>query len=285
MAYTLGNATFDLASEVAPGIIESEATSDGAAGKTTLVDNSLPITAPEDDHYNKGTIWFLDCSLTSLNGTSKVVTDFATVTGTSTYTFAAANAQTKSGDKYAVANSIYPRYVLRRAINLAVADIGNVDQQSTSLTTVANQSSYTLPTGVYNVVKVEIAQDTSDPYDYMQVYHYQEINGQLQFLPGHQPMLTGYIIRLTYNAPLAELNDDSDTLPNLLNRSWLRWTSKAHALRWRLREVKEDEVNLKQMLNEGIAEAEKRARKYNPMLRNTIPAPEHSLWSVSDGER
>lgn len=283
MAYKFGDAVLDLAEQLTD-VMESAATADGAAGKTTLVDNSLPITAPADDYYNQGTIFFVACTNTALDGTTAIITDFATLAGVSTYTFAAAAAQTKSGDRYAVIKNDWPRYILRQSINVGLRRTGDVDQQDASLTTVANQAEYNLPAGVFNVRTLEIAEQDSTPYDYYEVDpgYWDEIEGQIQFKPGYQPQTTGYKIRLTYNSPLADITSDSTALPTLLHPEYVIWEAMIHALTWRLRLLGNGEDNdiLRSDTNRALNEAKEKAKQYRRLMRRKPRSHETSGYAI-----
>jgi len=280
MSYTFGNAVLDLAREITE-VVESTATGDGAVGKTSLVDGSMPINTPADDWYNQGTIWFKSCTNTELNGKSAIITDFTNSSGT--FVFAAAAAQTKSGDTYAVVTDEWPRFILRQAVNKALMDIGDTDDQNTATTTVTDQRYYSLPTDVYNVKLVEMARNLSEPYDYMELNHWREVNGQIQFRAGYQPDSTGYILRLTYNVPLAEITSDSTALPTLINHEWLKWASAVHAYRWRLKRSGDDKGTVKELLNEALAQTQRAERRRRAELRQTPQTLEHGVWDIQSG--
>lgn len=279
---TLASATLDLARILPITVVDSVATSDGAAGKTTLVDGSFAYSSsdstPPDDYYNGGTIFFKSCTNTGLNGTTAIVTDYVRTGGT--FTFAAAAAQTKSGDTYSVINRDFPRVKLRQCINQALAEIGGEDAQNTALTTVADQMTYDLPAGVYNVIKVEVAASTTSPYGYVEHHHWAEVNDDIAFIEGHQPTNTGYIIRLTYRVPWAELTADSSAVADLINPNWLTWKAAVYALRWRVGILGEQDPYLRTHLTEAIAKDSENDRRYRPHLQLANRSPQHSLWST-----
>lgn len=278
MAYLFGNAVLDLAREVGD-VMEGTATGGGA---TTLVDSSPPFSCPADDWYNGGTIWFKACTHTGNNGTSGIITDFDETTGTATFTFGTvADTHIQSGDTYAAMTNEWPRYVLRQAVNKALMEIGDVDQQDITTTTVANQEYYTLPTGYYNVRKVEVASNSSAPYDYYELNHWHEIEGQIQFESGYHLEDTGHILRLTCNMPLAEITADTTAIPTLVHPQWLKWAGAVYAYRWRMKRVGDDEQALKELLNEALAQAMRNESRYRHLLKRTPAKMEHSIWDTS----
>lgn len=281
MSETLFSATRAIAKFI-PGnvVVDGAATSDGAAGKTTLVDNAAwfvsPTTLPADDYFNGGTIWFIDQVTGSANdGYTAIITDYSSSTGT--YTFAAINAQTKTGDTYSASNRMYPRFILRQAVNYALADIGGEDLYNTATTTVADQMNYDLPSGVYNILRVEQATSTSSPYGYVPLNHWREINDDIFFEDGYQPSSTGYILRLTYRIPFAELTADTSALPDLADMNWVKWCGVAYCLRWKLGLTDGDE-RVQSFLEEALLNAEKMARQHRPKMRQIPRGHEHAKW-------
>lgn len=286
MAETLASATREIA-KLLPGphiYIQSAATADGAAGKTTLVDTSAwfvsPTTLPADDYFNGGTLWLIDAVTgTSNDGDTRIITDYVSSTGT--YTFAAADAQVLTGDTYAACPRFYPRFILRQAVNHVLAEVGGEDLYSISLTTVADQMAYDLPTGVYNVKRLEIATADSSPYYYVAIDpgKWREINDDIVFKDGEQPTTTGDIIRLTYRVPFAELTTDAGTLPDLVDMNWVKWAGVAYCLRWKLGMTAYDEPIVREMLAESITRAELNAQKYRPKVQQMPADWPHSPWA------
>lgn len=276
---TLASATLDLARTL-PGwnVVEGAAT---GGSTTTLVDANFPwlvdgTNPPADDYYNGGTVWFLTGDLA---GKSALVTDWARATKTAT--FGTQTHAVAAGVQYAIVPKDYPLFILRQRVNLALSRIGNVDQRSTSLTTVTNQQSYTLPAGVSNVKRVEIARTTAAPYAYGVHHQWREIGGALEFMEAYQPSETGHIIRLTYAAPLARLDEDADTIPDLIHPELVRWWSVYEALRWKVGRTDAGDKAAVQALNEGIAMAEQEARR---RMRDTEQTPrdsQGSMWATT----
>lgn len=275
---TLASATLDIA-RLINNVVEGTAT---GGSTTTLIDTGFPyrpnLSAPPDDFYNQGTIWFL--SGTSIIGTTAIITDWAQ--STTTFTFATL-AATASGARYAVCDRTYPRYVLRQAVNSVLAEIGGEDAENTSLTTVADQMTYDLPNGVYNVIRVEIATSLSAPYGYVEIptNKWREMNDDIVFEDFYQPTATGYTIRLTYRVPLSELTSDTGAIPDLYNSDWLRWAGAAYCIGWRIGQLRTDDPLLVQELQRAEAKAAQMAARHAPGLRRIERSPATSVWDVS----
>lgn len=277
---TLASATLDIA-RLITRVVEGTAT---GGSVTTMVDAAFPwrpdrTNAPGDDFYNTGTIWFLSGTL---DGKSAVVTDWARSTAQGTATFATQSA-TASGANYAICDNTYPRYVLRQAVNEALSVIGGEDLENTATTTVANQMTYDLPAGVYNVIRLEIATATSSPYNYVEIPgdQWREINDDIAFEDFKQPTTTGHIIRLTYRVPLTVLSSDTSAVPDLYDANWVKWAGAAYCYRWRYQQVGQDKPELAQFLTEAIDKADKMAARYMPKLRRKHRTWEHGSFDIS----
>lgn len=241
-------------------------TSTAAGTATTLVDTAR--TEPVD-FWNGGTLWVQ--SGTHANK-SRRITDWALTTGT--FTHDTLTTAAGSGVSYSVMDKSFPRDVLIRSINLALDEM-RLAAFDTSLTTIANQEAYTLPTGVHAVKTVEIALSSAAPYHYVPWYCWREIDGEIVFDAGKQPGDAGYKIRLGYNAPHAVLDSDDDTIDARIALERLIWTAAVHAWRWSVRRTRTDDPLAVQALNEAAARAELMKRKWpleqlKPQARLTL---------------
>lgn len=139
---------------------------------TTLVDTAM---AEPDDYFDNGTIWFL----TGNNaGKSAVITDYDLTSHT--FTFATQTAVCAAADRYAVMDANYTREALVAALNTALLMIGPLDTVDDTLDVVADQETYTIPTGMSNVKRVQVATNTTAPYEWgTPLRHWHEKNGTL----------------------------------------------------------------------------------------------------------
>lgn len=101
------------------------------------------------------------------------------------------------------------------AINLALLDMGLVTKVDETLTVVSNQTEYTLPAGVFNVVRVQVASSSSADYDYQTQYNWREIDGTL-YIPDAMKLNSGNKIRIYYNAPHDEVSSDTDIISDAI---------------------------------------------------------------------
>lgn len=254
MTYTVFTAALEL-SKLLNDTQEGTAT---GGSTTTLLDTSR--TEP-DDHFNGGTIWFI-----SGNNANKsaVITDWAI--GTGTFTFATQTGACAASNLYACASKDYPRWLLYQSINKALQSIGDILDRDTSLVTVEDQSDYTLPSGVYNVKRVEIALDSDAPYRWQIQRNWREIEGKIVFDPGHEPLADDYTIRLTYMAPHSAIDDDTDTISDYIHKELLVWAAALHAYEWRMGRVERDEPWVKDARDRAQVMTEQMKMKH-PILR------------------
>ena len=292
MANTLATATLAIA-KLLPGphiLVESVAT---ATGTTATLKDTVnwfvgPGTLPPDDYFNGGTIWFKDMTTALSEGLTSIITDYATA---GTFTFAPVlTLTTVALDTYAACPRYYPRFILRQAVNYALAEVGGEDAQDVSLTTVDDQMIYDLPSGVYNVKRVEVATASSTPYGYRILNHWREINDDIVFDEGYQLNSTDYIIRLTYRVPFTELTTDNGAtpgtqdatclIPDLADMNWIKWAGAAYCLRWKLGMTGRDEPTVREMLQEAITRAEMQAARYRPKMQQMYPDVKHSPWAT-----
>lgn len=97
------------------------------------------------------------------------------------------------------------------AINIALEEIGNVTKVDETLTVVNDQTEYSLPSGVSNVVRVQIANSSSADYDYTTIFTWRETNGKL-YLPDELGFDAGNKIRIYYNDTHDAVSNDADTI-------------------------------------------------------------------------
>ena len=297
MTETLWSATRAI-SRLIPGniVVDGTATTTYTGSDySKLADSAVwyvsPTTLPADDYYNGGTIWLDAMSSANLDNKSSIITDFTSTGGIFTYQ-TLGNYLTVTGDTYSAANRTYPRFILRQAVNWALSQVGGEDKQDVSLTTVADQMTYDLPTGVFNVKRLEIATSTTSPYGYVVIDpgKWREINDDISFKEGFQPTSTDYIIRLTYRVPFTELTTDYGVvhgtldatclIPDLVDMNWVRWEGVAYCLRWKLGLTKGNEEAARLFLKDSLEQAEKMAKMYKPKVQQMPMDWTHGSWAV-----
>lgn len=196
---TLNEATLALA-RVLGDVFSGVADTGGST--TTLIDERLTDKAGS---LQNGTLWFLSGDL---DGVCARVEKHSA--GKLTFP---AQGIVPDGLRYAVAKPQFPKHLLEQAMGLALGELPEHTLEDITLVTVANQEEYTLPTGVANLVSVEIATAAADPYSWVESLHWRETaGGKLRFISGWQPGLAGNKMRLSYNDKHPRLpHDDLDT--------------------------------------------------------------------------
>lgn len=272
---TLASATLDLA-RILGNVVENAAT---GGSTTTLIDTNFPRISPPDDTYNRGTIWFISCTQTALNGTTAIITDWAQ--STYTVTFATLSKTITAADTYALMDRDYPRDVLRRSVNQALATLGGLtdEYENASLVTVANQMAYTLPAGVYNVKRVDVANSTTSPYDYVTNYHWTEVDGKIIFDVGHEYSTAGYQIRLFYHVQPTEVTTDAGSISSYYHPDLVKWVAATFALQWKMGH--NSLIDNVPIIQSRLAYATQMAElmKQRHPIRNMSRDPKLSMWA------
>ena len=163
MSSTLASIT-KLLAEIITDVTTGTAT---GGSTTTLVDTARTEV---DDYWNNGCIWITSGTY---SGNSRSVSDITASSDTVTWTTAFAG-NIVAGVTYAICPGLpegFSQSVLRNSINAALAQV-YLPAYNVATTTVANQMSYTLPSGVDRIRRVEIATSTSSPYGYVPHYHW-----------------------------------------------------------------------------------------------------------------
>ena len=111
------------------------------------------------------------------------------------------------------------RITMIDAINIALSEIGKVTKLDETLDVVDNQLTYTLPSGVRNVVRVQVAADSSED-EFKTLYNWKEIGGKLYF-PGELGYDAGVKIRVFYNDAHDSVSADTDTIDDSIPESLL----------------------------------------------------------------
>jgi hypothetical protein len=119
-----------------------EGTATGGSS-STIVDSVL-LTQP-NDHWNGGSAWILEAGAAAPEDEATRVSDFDQGTATATLS-PALSAAVQSGDRYGIAAARYPLDVLIGKLNQALSETGTVPRSDTTVTTVAGQTEYDLPT-------------------------------------------------------------------------------------------------------------------------------------------
>lgn len=159
------------------------------------------------------------------------------------------------GQRYAATGRDWSRTDLQRAVNLALLEMGPY-LTYTDLTTVAGQEAYTLAMAERAVVRVELAQETGAPYEWMLLTRYQLAGGELRFDEDAQPAVDGYKLRVWWEKQPAELANDADLLPGEYDDEQVGWTAAVYALRRRMQLTGGDRPDLIRLLNEALSKAQ-----------------------------
>ena len=121
------------------------------------------------------------------------------------------------GTRYALSNTDYNLAILRRAINEAMREYAQV-MGETEIETVENQETYW---GANNVKELWISSETTEPRNWMQLFHWDEHRAQLRFPTGYAPSTSGYTLKEVYQQD----PDDSVEIPYGVDLDLVHWAA------------------------------------------------------------
>ena len=151
---------FDLAWKVVVELGTARVSKATGGTTTTLIDtNGLKLV--ENDYYNEGTLFILRADAAAPENEFSKISDFVqtskTITVYDAFTIAPA-----AGDTYGVSNRRFPLYLIQAKINNALYMDGYIPGEDTSITTVASQTEYTMPSGVSRDLRQVLVQTNND---------------------------------------------------------------------------------------------------------------------------
>jgi len=255
---------FDVALELARKTVGTKRGSATAAGTTsTLIDTKRREDARA---WTQGSLFLLSGTLARL---------FVEITKSdkNTFTFAAQASPPGSGARYEVCAQELNLDVMRRCVNTALTDLKDIRKENSALVTVANQEEYTLPAGVRDVKRVEIARQTATPFYFHTNNHWDEIGGKLRFASGWAPHYAGFTMRLTYLGPHAELDAAGDDVDQQIPLMALVWAAAVVFWRDEYRTTRGEQKDVEAWLNDATSNAGK-----NPSLVDRGRDPRYGDW-------
>jgi len=197
----LAEATLDLAKyieEVTPSVATGGST-------TTIIDST--ITIPNE--YIGGSYWILSGANAGKCGAIK------NISGGTIILDVTLPGAVVAGDQYAIAVKDFPLKLLRMAINTILSTYPIARFNETLVVDVLAED-YTLPVGVSDVRRMEIASSDTPPYFYEVVHRWREYPGKITYYGDYCGDDAGKKIRLTYVGHHGEIND-ADEINNAVN--------------------------------------------------------------------
>lgn len=231
-----------------------EGTSTAIGTTTTLVDTNSVF---HSDFYQDGTL-ILDHA--TYGGAYRVAGN--NTAGVITFSPALA-AACPTATPYAIMPKTFTLVEMRQAVNWILE---STKYMLTDITLQGDGSTeeFTLPSGVtHDVRRVEIAQNTSAPYNWYRHQAWEIVNGSLVFLqkpPGSN------IIRVHYAGYHEPLDDDDDDVPITIDTQHLLWASAAYLYRKLYDRTKEDNPEKTNLLNEARIKEEAAKNAGGPFL-------------------
>jgi hypothetical protein len=202
-------------------------------GVVTTGDTVTPFVTITDATFKQSPGQFTNGVLFFLTGTHAgkfvVITDYNSTTGV--FTFADVGASIVAGVQYAAfaLKAGANLYDLIASVNQSLREqAGHIRYKDATLLTITDEDEYTIPSGVSNIIKVEIARDTAAPYNYEPFTHWDEEDGLLK-IP-YQHMLSDaysadHKVQITYMKKHATLDTYEDAIDPQINTNWLKFQS------------------------------------------------------------
>lgn len=238
---TLYDATLAVAQalgEVHQGTLTGNGMSGGFV--TQLQDSKL--SAEQKKHFDKGTLWVVN---NAVNTTRTLAYD--AVNG---LTFDELPAAMVVGQAYYMASPRYPQHALRAAVNQALQDYGPILKHK--LVTVVEGQFIYAETAEMLTLETESAAGESD---WKAHFWWGQRAGEILIDTNHIPA-AGSNMRLGYLGAHDTLTADSGIVDGEIEPTRLKWAAAALVIRWRMANVRSDEPQLKDQLNEATARAQ-----------------------------
>jgi hypothetical protein len=205
---------------------------------TTLIDtNALRLT--ENDYFNEGTLLILKDQAGAGAAPEKEfsrIKDFAQTNKTITV-YDAFTVAPGSGDTYGVANRRYPLFLMQEMINNALYLEGYIPGEDTSITTVASQTEYTMPSGTSRDLRQVLVStnDDSDMNEWTPVVNFdikKTATGTGDLLVLNYELEAGRTLWLRYAKQHDELTAASSELDEAIHPDRIVFSVAAELLRW-----------------------------------------------------
>ena len=253
---TLFDATLELArfcSDCLSGI---------ATGGTTQGLSDSSLTAPADK-YKDGTVFIT--SGANMGKTAIVDTQMEDSIDFKT----ALSSTISAGDAYTLAMSTFPLYRLQEAVNAAISHI--LISKTDQTLTVSNLTNIlTLPAGVSDVRRVEIAGQSTAPFYFAPIYSWFERGGTIEISSGMLAEDNLMPIRLTYASEHGPVTGSAVINPCILSE-YVKAAAAVYLWRNILERSHKDNPIAMDMLNEAkVLEAQAKIRSFN-QAGNVIP--------------
>ncbi len=211
---------------------------------TTIVDTKLPDylgDSHENDILNGGTAIIIKDSAgagAAPEGEFSRISDYAATSSDGTITTSTLTAAVASGDTYMYVSPDFPLFDMIEIVNDSLAYLGRIPKVYSSITTVANQTEYTLPVNLKGVdlhdIEIQGLLDDSDDNRYSPISSWKITPAN----PGSTGLLTvpqfpaGYILRIGHPGMHPRVSAFSDYISEYIHPDLAVACVKAHALEW-----------------------------------------------------
>jgi hypothetical protein len=273
-ALTLFDLTYQTARKLKSAV---EGTATG--GTTTTVIDTVARTE-DDDYWNGGTVWVLRDAGGAGAAPEKEygeVTDFAASTDTLTLR-SALTAAVAAGDKYAVARSRFPLWLLVQEVNSALQEMPPIlITDTTSITTADEQTEYTLP-NVANLdlreVWIQTVDDDADDNRWVKLHNWRvqfTATGTADTLILPWQYASGYDLKLVYTGIHPELHAAGDELSEQVDPSVVTNRAALGCAEWYRNKTQDNEAWLMDLITKLVQAVERDNQQKRPQHPGRTP--------------
>lgn len=265
---TLGEATRLLAAQLKS---TRESVINGACTPATLIDTTINEQAA---YFANGTLWMLSGAHA---GRSSRIVSYDNATHAFTFDPFAPAIAPAPGDRYAVTNFEYPRWLLIQAINEGVRKIGRVPYEK-QVASVDGKELYNTdddPVFGKEVIGIQVALNTVAPYNFCPVYQWEPVaqtKPGIRFFPDCEPD-DGVPMAVLYLDAAPALALDTDSLTTFFALERVIAEAKVYAFTWRYNQTKGEDAHIVVLLNAAQVDAQQMGLRY--------PAPDMKPTTLS----
>ena len=211
-------------------------TSKATGGTTTTLIDTNGLKLVENDYYNEGILYILRAGGAAPEKEFSKISDFVQTSKTITV-YDAFTVAPAAGDTYGVSNQRFPLYLIQAKINNALYMDGYIPGEDTSITTVAAQTEYTMPSGVSRDLRQVLVQtnDDANMNEWTPVVNFKvqkTATGTGDTLVLAYELEPGRTLWLRYAAQHAELTVASSELDEAVHPDRIVYGACAELLRW-----------------------------------------------------
>ncbi len=248
---------------------QMEVTTATGGSTLTAIDTKLGDAYGDDDLIGSTLFVIHDAGGASAapEGEAQLITGYAASTNTITVGTAFSTA-IAAGDTIGLAKNIWPLYTMIELANDALASLGTIGMIDTSITTVADQTEYTLPVAMkYKTMRVQIQSDKDTASnEWLDVYNWQvspSAGGSTGLLIFNEELPAGYTLKIWYEAEHPRVSSVSDKISETVHSELITRMIVNQALEYQTRRTNGTDPFLLQTANKAMSDVQEARNRYS----------------------